>query len=67
MRGTAGRCLPRALAFLRAGHRRGLRPMLVLGIRLDPFRAHAWVQSGCKVLVGDYEEARAYSPILVLR
>jgi hypothetical protein len=62
----ADRCLPRALAAHAACCREGIPSKLVLGVQLDPFRAHAWVQLGTKVLVGDYEQVRLFTPIAVL-
>jgi hypothetical protein len=32
---------------------------LILGVRLDPFAAHSWVQTGDAVLVGDFENGAA--------
>jgi hypothetical protein len=31
-----------------------------------PFAAHCWVQLGDAVLIGGYEQARLYTPILVI-
>ena len=64
--GTSGRCLVRAIACHARCNAFGLQTQLVLGIRSDPFQAHAWVQLGSELLVGDYEQARAYVPILVV-
>lgn len=58
-------CLPRALAAHRMCHRWGAAAALVLGVRLAPFAAHAWVQADDKVVVGDLEQVRLYTPILV--
>jgi hypothetical protein len=62
----ADRCLARALAAHAACCREGIAPKLVLGVQLDPFRAHAWVQLGTRVLIGDYEQVRLFTPIAVL-
>lgn len=67
MTGVERSCLPRALAMMTVCHRRGLRPDLVFGVRLDPFTAHCWVQLDDQVLVGDYEQVRVYTPILAVR
>lgn len=64
---AADQCLPRAIAAWRLCRRGGIDAALILGVRLDPFAAHSWVQAGDAVLVGDYERARLYTPILVLR
>ena len=60
------RCLVRALAVHSMCIASGARPKLVLGVVAHPFAAHCWVQLGSQVLVGGYEEARLYTPILVL-
>jgi hypothetical protein len=60
------RCLVRALAVHATCRRHGLHPSLVFGVRLHPFGAHCWVQVDDKVLVGDFEQARLYTPILAL-
>ena len=39
---------------------------LVLGVRLDPFVAHSWVQTGSIVLSDDIEAVAEFTPILVL-
>jgi hypothetical protein len=64
---AADQCLPRAIAAARLCWRRGLDAALILGVRLHPFAAHSWVQSGEAVVVGDLEQVRLYTPILVLR
>lgn len=60
------RCLVRALAVHSICTRRGIRPRLVFGVIAHPFAAHCWVQLENKVLVGGFEHARLYTPILVL-
>lgn len=64
---AADQCLPRAIAAARLCRRRGLEVAMILGVRLHPFAAHSWVQSGDAVVVGDLEQVRLYTPILVLR
>jgi hypothetical protein len=59
------RCLPRALAAWSMCLRAGVKASLVFGVRVEPFAAHCWVQVGDAVLVGDHEQARLYTPILV--
>jgi hypothetical protein len=61
------RCLVRALALHAACRRNGLRPSLVFAVRMNPFRAHCWVQLGTKVLIGDFEQARLFTPIAAFR
>lgn len=58
-------CLIWSLAMVRYLFLKGFRPHLVLGVRLEPFAAHAWVQSDDVVLSCHVEEALLYTPILV--
>lgn len=60
------RCLVRALAVHSICGRRGIPSKLVFGVIGHPFAAHCWVQLGDKVLVGAFEQARLYTPILVV-
>ena len=60
------RCLVRALAVHSACRSIGSKPKLIFGVIAHPFTAHCWVQLGGAVLVGGYEQARLYTPILVL-
>lgn len=64
---AADQCLPRAIAAARICRRRGQQVALILGVRLNPFAAHSWVQSGGAVVVGDFEQVRLYTPILVVQ
>jgi len=59
-------CLPRAIAARWMCDRRNLAATLVLGVRLDPFSAHSWVQAGDAVIVGDLEQVRLFTPVLVV-
>lgn len=63
---AADQCLPRAIAARRLCHRHGQEAALVFGVRLEPFAAHSWVQCGDAVIVGELENVRLYTPILVL-
>ncbi|WP_287004150.1 lasso peptide biosynthesis B2 protein [Sphingobium sp.] len=56
-------CLPRSIAFKRMCMASGLRVSLVIGVTLDPFSAHAWVQSGGRVLNDTLERVRCFTPI----
>jgi hypothetical protein len=60
------RCLVRGLGVHSACRARGIRAKLVLGVIAHPFAAHCWVQLGDVVIVGGYEQARLYTPILVI-
>ena len=64
---AADQCLPRAIAAARLCRRHRQEVALILGVRLNPFAAHSWVQSGDAVVVGDLEQVRLYTPILVVR
>jgi Transglutaminase-like superfamily len=41
-------------------------PRWVIGVRTQPFRAHAWVQAGSLVLNDQHENVRDFCPILVV-
>jgi hypothetical protein len=60
------RCLVRALAVHSMCRRSRIGTRLVFGVIAHPFTAHCWVQLGSAVLVGEYEQARLYTPILVV-
>jgi hypothetical protein len=60
------RCLVRALAVYSICRRIGAKPQLVFGVIAHPFAAHCWVQLESAVLVGGFEQARLYTPILVV-
>lgn len=60
------RCLVRGLAVHALCCRAGLAAQLVFGVTAHPFTAHCWVQIGADVVVGGYEQARLYTPILVV-
>jgi hypothetical protein len=60
------RCLVRALALHSMCRTNGFDPKLVFGVIAHPFAAHCWVQLGNDVLIGGYEQARLYTPILVV-
>jgi hypothetical protein len=40
-------------------------PRWIFGVKLEPFAAHCWVQSGDTVLNDTVEVVRQYTPILV--
>jgi len=64
--GKSGQCLPRALAAFALCRRGGIVPTLVFGVRLEPFAAHCWLQIGATMIVGDLDQARMFTPILVV-
>lgn len=65
--GRANRCLPRSLAMYSLCRARGVFVELVIGVRSDPFAAHAWVQNDALVLNDTAEQVGLYTPILVLK
>ena len=66
MFGEADRCLPRSLAFRRLALREGHSPALVIGVKIDPFAAHCWVQSGTRIDNDSVERVRLFTPIYSL-
>ena len=63
---SADQCLPRAIAARRLCDRSGVPSTMIFGVRLHPFSAHCWVQADDAVIVGEFEQARLYTPILVI-
>lgn len=63
---AADRCLVRAIALHALCCRHGIHPKLVFGVRVNPFGAHCWVQLEDKILVGDFEQVRLFTPILAV-
>ena len=58
-------CLPDSLALASFLRRRGAVPDLVFGVKLAPFGAHCWLQSGDLVLNDRLGNASDFTPILV--
>lgn len=59
-------CLSHSLAFHRACRRLGLEAVFVIGVRLDPFSAHCWVQCEDLVLNDSVERVQHFTPILAI-
>lgn len=59
------RCLQDSLTLLEFLAAEGWYPNWVIGVATQPFRAHAWVQTGVAVLSDLHENVRRYTPILV--
>ena len=59
-------CLQDSLALREWLARRGAGAALVLGVRLDPFAAHSWIQLGDMVLNDSADRVSAYTPILAV-
>ncbi|MEW4468971.1 lasso peptide biosynthesis B2 protein [Parasphingorhabdus sp. JC815] len=66
LRTAADRCLPRSIALAWCLASDGERTNLVIGVKLAPFSAHCWVQSGNEVLNDSVEEVLRYQPILII-
>ncbi|AOH85637.1 hypothetical protein AWL63_18520 [Sphingomonas panacis] len=60
------RCLPRSLAFFSVCRAYGLEPTLIIGVRINPFVAHCWVQNGTRIVHDDSGEATLFAPILAV-
>jgi len=63
---THDRCLNDSLTLIHFLASSGLFPQWVIGVRVHPFAAHSWVQSGDVVLNDQAERVRHYKPILVV-
>lgn len=59
-------CLPRSIALARLLFGAGLQPEFIIGVAVQPFRAHCWVQYGDQLLVDDLDTVRQFTPILLL-
>lgn len=59
-------CLQDSLALNNWLARRNAFPSLVLGVKLDPFAAHCWVQLGETVLNDAPDKVSAFTPILAI-
>lgn len=59
-------CLPRSIAAAHMLLDRNCRSELVIGVRLQPFAAHCWLQSGPTLINETLEEARNFTPILIV-
>lgn len=59
------RCLQDSLTLLEFLAAERWYPTWVIGVATQPFRAHAWVQTGDLVLSDLHENVRRYTPILV--
>lgn len=57
-------CLPLSIAFKRLCLARRTRATLVIGVKLDPFVAHCWVQRDEYVVNDTLERVRLFTPIL---
>ncbi|WP_206240145.1 lasso peptide biosynthesis B2 protein [Novosphingobium terrae] len=60
------KCLSRSIALARYLAARELPADLMIGVKLRPFAAHAWVQSGRWLVNDRIDMVRDYTPILVV-
>jgi hypothetical protein len=56
-------CLPTSMALMAALIAQGTNPTLVLGVKLDPFQAHCWVELAGSVLNDAPDHVRPFTPI----
>jgi Transglutaminase-like superfamily len=60
-------CLPQALAACAMLRRRGIAARLVIGVRRapapGPIEAHAWVESGGRVILGGMDDLPSFVPL----
>lgn len=59
-------CLPRSVAIAHALIDRQVRPDLVIGVKINPFGAHCWVQHGDAVANDLVDHVSGFTPILVV-
>jgi hypothetical protein len=60
------KCLPRSLALVRYLSKRGVLADLIIGVKMRPFAAHAWVEHRGFVLNDTVDGVQPYTPILVV-
>jgi hypothetical protein len=60
------RCVVRSISYLTMAASQDVPARLVIGVALDPFCAHCWVQAGACVLNDRYERVRGFTPILTV-
>lgn len=63
---TQDKCLPWSIGFIDAFADQRSALTLVIGVRTDPFAAHAWVQKGDTVMTDDLDTVLPYTPILAV-
>jgi Transglutaminase-like superfamily len=60
------RCLFHALTLIKFLSSYGVCPHFVMGVKLEPWAAHSWVQCGNYILDGTPEQVRFFTPILIV-
>lgn len=63
---TAPNCLLDSLALALFLARRAIASTVVIGVKLDPFAAHCWLQDDAMILNDTSDNASAFTPILVI-
>lgn len=63
---TRDQCLSTSMALMSALIASDARPNLVLGVKLDPFQAHCWVELEGAVVNDEPDLLRPFTPILVV-
>ncbi|MGF7156089.1 lasso peptide biosynthesis B2 protein [Novosphingobium gossypii] len=64
--GTAGRCLPTAMAIMSDLSHGGVAAHLVFGVKLGPFGAHSWVEAQGRPIGEDPENVDRFVPIRIV-
>ncbi len=59
-------CLPTTLSLASWLIALGIRPDLVLGVKLNPFQAHSWVEVDGMVVADDPDQVRPFCPIRII-
>lgn len=60
------RCLIDSVALMRILLARGIAVDLIFGVRTGPFAAHCWLQTRHHILTCAHDEARNFTPILII-
>ena len=59
-------CLASALSLASWLITLGIRPDLVLGVKLNPFQAHSWVEVDGMIIADDPDQVRPFTPIRII-
>ncbi|WP_176591878.1 lasso peptide biosynthesis B2 protein [Sphingobium sp. EM0848] len=59
-------CLPTALSLASWLIALSIRPNLVLGVKLNPFQAHSWIEVDGMIMADDPDQVRPFSPIRII-
>ena len=59
-------CLSDSLTLARYLARRSEFPSIVFGVKIDPFGAHCWLQTGSEILNDAGDRVREFTPVLVV-